>query len=153
MWSGIGFTIQLIWLPVIFVIHLILQLGLALFLSALTVFYRDTIMILDALLLGMFFMSPIFYPMELIQQEATVFGITLPVNRMIRWLNPMASIIDSYRTVIYGVVVDPTGQSIYYPPSPLAFDFLLRTTLTALLIFGVGWWFFNRTSPRFGEEI
>lgn len=153
MWSGIGFTIQLIWLPVILMIHLIMIMGLALFLSALTVFYRDTIMILDALLLGLFFMTPIFYPMELIQQEAVIFGISLPINRIIRWLNPMASIVDSYRTVIYGVIVDPTGESIYYPPSPMAFDFIFRTGVTALLIFIVGWWFFRRTSARFGEEV
>ncbi len=151
--SGIGFTRYLLWLPVIMFIQLVFMLGLSLLLSALTVFYRDMLMVLDAVMLGLFFLCPIFYPMELIQQEGTLFGVVIPVARVVRWLNPMASIIDSYHTVLYGTLVYDGGTPIHYPPSAPALDFLLRTGLTALLIFLVGWWFFHRVSPTFGEEV
>ncbi len=153
VYSGIGFTWHLLWLPVIMFIQLLLVLGLGFFLSAFTVFYRDAMMVLDVVILGLFFMTPIFYPMELIQREATIFNVTLPIYRMVRWLNPMASLIDSYRTVVYGVIeYSPDGLPIYYPPSAPALDFMLRTGLTAFIIFLMGWSFFRFVSPRFGEE-
>lgn len=151
--SGIGFTRYMLWLPVIILIQLVFMLGLSLLLSALTVFYRDMLMVLDAVMLGLFFLTPIFYPMELIQQEGSLFGITVPVARLVRWLNPMASIVDAYHTVLFGsLVYDATGV-VYYPPSAPALDFLLRTGLTALLVFLLGWWVFRRLSPTFGEEV
>ncbi len=154
IFSGIGFTPYLLWLPVILLIHLVFMLGLSLLFSALTVFYRDMLMVLEVGMLGLFFLTPIFYPMELIQKQATVFGFTLPVFRLVRWLNPMASIVDSYRTVIYGVVTYPrANEAMYFGPTAPAFDFLLRTSVTALLVFLLGWWVFRRVSPTFGEEV
>ncbi|MDQ4075337.1 MAG: ABC transporter permease [Chloroflexota bacterium] len=152
--SGIGFTEHLLWLPLIFAIQLLLLLGLSLILSALTVFYRDMVMVLDVAILGLFFLSPVFYPMELIQREATIMGIVVPVERLVRWLNPMASIVDSYRTVVYGVLKYPPDQApIYYSPAEPEIYFLLRTGLTALIIFLIGAWFFRRVSSTFGEEV
>jgi lipopolysaccharide transport system permease protein len=152
--TGIGFTSNVLWLPVIMVIHLLLLLGLGFLLSTLTVFYRDMLMVLDVAVLGLFFMTPIFYPMELIQEEASVFGIMLPVNRLMRWLNPMASIVDAYRTSLYGgIVYNDQLQPIYFPPTSPDPGFLLRTGVTALIIFIVGWAFFRHFSPRFGEEV
>lgn len=152
--SGVGLTRHALWLPVILLLQLLLLMGLGLLLSTLTVFYRDMLMVLDVAILGLFFMTPIFYPMEFIQSEAILFGVLVPVNRMIRWLNPMASIVDSYRTVLYGnIVYDGSGSAHYFGPSAPALDFLLRTGLTALLVFLVGAWLFRRVSPRFGEEV
>ncbi len=144
--SGIGFTEHMVWLPVIVVIQVVLLMGLGLFLSTFSVFYRDTLMVLDVLLMGLFFLTPVFYPMGIIQETYTVLGNTVPVARLVHWLNPMASIIDSYRTVLY-------GASDGAPPGPPALDFLLRTGVTALVIFLAGWWYFRRHSHRFGEEV
>jgi ABC-type polysaccharide/polyol phosphate export permease len=58
----------------------------------------------------------------------------------------MASIVDLYRNVLYG---DPSNA---VPGAP-AFAFLIRTAVTAILVFLVGWWVFRRVSPRFGEEV
>ena len=52
----------------------------------------------------------------------------------------MASLIASYRDLLYWGTY--TGL-----------DFLLRTALTALIVFGVGYAVFLRYSPRFGEEV
>ena len=152
--TPIEVTPHLLWLPVIILIQLILVLGLGLLFSTMAVFFRDIIMVLDVALLAGFFLTPLFYPMERVFREATVLGVTIPVARLMRWLNPMASIIDAFRTVLYGVIVyDANNQPIYFGPSSPDINYLLRTGMTAILIFLVGWWLFRRVSPRFGEEV
>jgi len=49
-----------------------------------------------------FFLTPIFYTVDLLPESKTVWGIVLPVRRLIYILNPMASIIASYRSILYG---------------------------------------------------
>ncbi len=144
--NDIPLTRHALWLPVILLIQICFTAGLALIVSTLNVFYRDTVMVLDVGLLAWFFLTPIFYPMEFIPATKTVLGVVLPVHRLVRWVNPMASIIDSYRIVLYGSV---QGAG----PAPPALDFMARTGMTALLVFVVGWWFFRRYSGRFGEEV
>jgi ABC-type polysaccharide/polyol phosphate export permease len=62
------------------------------------------------------------------------------------WLNPMASIISTYRIILYTNSLDPTGSG----PDPA---FLLRTLLTSAVVLVVGYLFFRSLSRRFGEEL
>ena len=153
--SDINFTWNLLWLPLIFLIQFMLLTGLALLFSALAVFVRDIVMVLDVAMLGLFFLTPIFYPLEQIQGTVNLFGQKLTLARVMRWINPMASIIDAYRGVIYGTIdwFPPPDSPIYYAPSAPDGAFILRTGLTALLILVVGWFYFRKMSPRFGEEL
>jgi ABC-type polysaccharide/polyol phosphate export permease len=75
-----------------------------------------------------------------VPQQASVLGIAFDARLWLRRLNPMASIIASYRDLLYRGA--PTGL-----------DFLLRTAATALLVLVVGYLLFLRYSSRFGEEI
>lgn len=143
---GIGFTPYIVWLPLILFIQVMFVLGLSFFTSAINVFYRDTLMILDVLLQAWFFLTPIFYPMSAIPETVTFGGIELPAQQLMRWVNPMASIIDLYRNVLYG---DPVNAV----PGPPDLQFLIRTGVTAFIVFMAGWWVFRRLSPRFGEEV
>ena len=52
---GIGLTVHALWVPVILLTQLIFTLGITLFLSAVSVFYRDILMILDVGLTAWFF--------------------------------------------------------------------------------------------------
>jgi len=144
--QGLPITIHALWIPVILLIQICFMLGLVFIFSTMQVFYRDTIMVLDVLMLAGFFLTPIFYPLETIPATKDVWGLVLPVHRLVRWLNPMASIIDSYRIVLYGTTQVPH-------PAPPALDFMLRTGLTALLVLLVGWMVFRRYGGRFGEEV
>jgi lipopolysaccharide transport system permease protein len=127
-------------LPVTVLIQAVFTLGLAFFLAALNVFYRDTQHMLGVLIQAWFFLTPVFYPIQDVPQEATVLGITFNAQLWLRRLNPMASIIASYRDLLYWGA--PTG-----------FDFLLRTAITALAVLVVGYLVFLRYSSRFGESI
>ena len=57
--------VELAWFPLVILVQLLLTLGLALIVSALTVHFRDIKDILSNLLTFWFFATPIIYPMSL----------------------------------------------------------------------------------------
>ncbi len=130
-----------IWmLPIIILIQTCFVLGMAFILSTLNVFYRDTLMILDVFMLAWFFLTPVFYPIEILPRSYVLLGIDLDLHRIMYVANPMASLISAYRDLLYwGYRTD--------------FDFILRTTVTAVAILVFGYWFSIRYSHRFGEEV
>ena len=133
-------------LPFIILVQVAFTLGLAFILATLNVFYRDTGVIMEVVLLAWFFLTPIFYPIDILPDHRVVLGFDLPVQRLAYILNPMASLIASYRVILYGL---PNGA----PPGPPAFDFLSRTVVTALAFLVLGYLFFARFSRVFGEEV
>lgn len=127
-------------LPVVMLIQTIFSLGLVLFLSTLQVFYRDTAMVMDVVMLAWFFVTPIFYAVDRLPESLMLFGVEWDVHRLFYILNPMASIVQAYRDLLYyGYRTD--------------LDFFLRTAVTAIAILIFGYWFFLRHSGRFGEEV
>lgn len=137
---GVPLTVWIVYLPFVILIQLLFTLGISFFLAAINVFYRDTKQIIDVLMLAWFFMTPIFYPIDILPRSYDLFGFSLDVWRLVPILNPMASLIATYRVILYS-------------GAPPALDFLARTTVTALVIFVAGWWFFNRCSWSFAEEL
>jgi ABC-type polysaccharide/polyol phosphate export permease len=143
---GVPLTIWLLLLPVIIAVQTLFIMGVAFLFSAINVFYRDTEVIMDVVVMALFFTTPVFYPIERLPQSFAAFGIDLPVQRLMYILNPMASLIASYRTILY-------GSSVGGPPGPPGLDFLFRTTATSVAFFLVGYLFFAHRSRRFGEEV
>jgi ABC-type polysaccharide/polyol phosphate export permease len=130
-----------IWLlPVVIAVQTCFVLGMAFFLSTLNVFYRDTAMIMDVVMLAWFFLTPVFYPIEILPQSYELFGLTLNIQRLMYILNPMASMIAAYRDLLYW------GYRTNL-------DFFLRTAVTSLIVLIIGYVFFLRHSHRFGEEV
>lgn len=142
----IGLTKYALWVPVIIIIQLIFTLGLSMLLGAVAVFYRDVLMILEVVTLAWFFLTPVFYPLEQFGTSATIWGFTFVPAQVMRWLNPMASIIDGYRTVLWGTVSSK---------GPVSMDpiYLLRTFVTSSLVFIIGYTVFSRTEHLFGEKL
>jgi len=138
--SGASLTGWVLLLPVIILIQLAFIVGLTLILCTLNVFFRDTQFILSVAMVAWFFLTPVFYSIQTVPQQATVLGISFNARLWLYRLNPMASIIASYRDLLYWGA--PTGL-----------DFLLRTAATALILLVVGYLVFLRYSPRFGEEV
>ena len=138
--SGTPLTIWALLLPFVIAIQLIFTLGLAFFLSAINVYYRDTAQILDVLMLAWFFLTPVVYSTDLIPQSRIILGVDVPVLRLAYILNPMASLIASYRVILYSSA-----------PPDLAF--LLRTVVTSVICLVLGYLFFMRASRNFGEVL
>lgn len=127
-------------LPLIILIQTSFTIGVVLILSTLHVFYRDTLMVMEVVMLAWFFLTPIFYSVSQLPSTFVLFGVELPVQRIFYIVNPMASLINVYRDLLYnGYRTDP--------------DFFIRTALTAIVFLVVGYWFFVRYSDRFGEEV
>jgi lipopolysaccharide transport system permease protein len=134
-----------IWLPIFLPLVILSQtafiLGLSLLLSSVNVFYRDTQMILEVLTLAWFFVTPVFWPMDVIRDRwVTVLGMRMNTFVWLNRLNPMASLAAAYRDVLY------FGR-------PIGLDFFARTVLTCLVALVLGYWVFCRLSPRFAEEL
>lgn len=127
-------------LPVVILIQTCFVLGVAFVLSTLNVFYRDTIMIMDVVMLAWFFLTPVVYPITTLPSAYQFLGLTVNVHRWMYVLNPMASLIAAYRDLLYwGYRTD--------------LDFLMRTAVTAFAVLAFGYWFFVRFRDRFAEEV
>lgn len=144
--SGIGLTVHALWLPALLLTQVCFTVGLVMLLSALHVFYRDIAMILDVGMLAWFFLTPVVYPLEQLARSVDVLG-GISGAQLIRWVNPMASIIDGYRTVLWGTL---GSQGV---PASMDPAYLLRTFLTAVLTLAAGYAFFQRTQHLFGEKL
>lgn len=104
--------------------------GLALMLSALTVYLRDVQQILGLVLQVVFYTAPILYPMELVPESL----------RVLVQLNPFASFALSYQTAILGAT---------WPDGALLFQMGLFATLSLLL----GRYLFRRLKPGFSDVL
>ena len=130
----------IVWLPVVLLVQVIFSIGIGLILSTVNVFYRDMQIIMEVVMLAWFFVTPIFYTIETVPETAQLLGATLDLRRLLFILNPMASIISSYRDVLYwGRFIGP--------------DFFLRTVVTAIGVLIVGYAVFDRYARRFAEEV
>jgi lipopolysaccharide transport system permease protein len=123
--------LELLWFPVIVLVQLVLTIGLALLVSALTVHFRDIKDLLGNLLTLWFFATPIIYPM----QQA-------PEN--MRWvlnLNPMAHLAISYQEVLF--YVGPHGH----------WRWLMALAGISVVVFLAGYFVFDRLRDSFAEEV
>lgn len=144
---GIGLTIHALWLPVILFVQMIFMLGLGLILCSLTTFYRDVVMVLEVALQAGFFLTPVFYSFDsFFGPSSTILGITFNPTQVMRWINPMASIIDGYRTVLWGTIGSNGPASM----NPI---FMARTFIESLIILAIGYYIFVRTEHLFGEKM
>lgn len=80
-------SIALLLFPVLLVFQVIFTLGLAYFLSAINVFIRDVQQAIPVFLTLWMFLTPIFYPLEIVPKEF----------RKFLFLNPMTYVVNGYR--------------------------------------------------------
>lgn len=144
--SGAGLSPWVALLPVVLLTQVMFTIGIGLILSTLNVFYRDTQIIMEVVMLAWFFMTPIFWDVQLLPASKVMLGINWPIQRLFYILNPMASIINAYRDILYRAGV---YGAVFRP----GFDFLSRTIATAAIIMVIGYLVFHRYSRTFGEEV
>jgi len=136
----IPITPWLLLLPVVVFLQFCFVTGIAFLLSTLNVFYRDTKAIMDVAVMAWFFVTPVFYPIDILPRSKEIFGLTINIHRWTRILNPMASLVAAYRDVLF------YGRRV-------GTDFLARTAVTAIAVLIVGYFVFHKYSKVFGEEV
>lgn len=134
--AGYGYfpSFRLLAVPLIVVLSLLVALGLAFWFSALNVKYRDFMLGVPTLTLIGLFVTPITYPLDLVQNT---------INEQFQFLyslNPMVGVIESFRWALLG--------------SPLPDALTLATPAVAavvLLIFGS--LYYERAQNSFADVI
>jgi lipopolysaccharide transport system permease protein len=110
-WYGMPLTAQVLWVPVIVAACIAAALVVALAGSALNVYYRDVAAALPLLLTLLMYVSPIIYPLKLVQQKLVVNQAAGEWSGLLYALytaNPVAGIVDSFqRVMLQGLAPDP----------------------------------------------
>ena len=128
--SGLGLSWQLIFYPIVLLVQMVLCVGLSFFTSSLTVYFRDLEHFIGIALMMMFYVTPIVYSFD-----------SLPPRYVkIMMLNPMAHIIDGYRSIFY-------SHSI---PNFINLGIVFGASLILCII---GYLVFKKLEKRFAEEI
>ena len=123
--------VELLWFPVIVLVQLVLTTGLAMFLSALTVHFRDLKDLLGNILTLWFFATPIIYSIEMAPPD-------------MRWwlnLNPMTHLMRSYQEVLF--FEGPLGHQ----------KWLAGLGIASVVVFLAGYFVFDRLRDSFAEEV
>jgi ABC-2 type transport system permease protein len=130
------------WLPlviVVMVIEMVFVTGVALLLSVLNVYFRDTRHLIGILLSLWFYLTPIVYPVTLVPTHAHIFGVGIPA-RTLYSVNPMVGFTEIYRNLLYDLRFPSWGQLGY-----------VVVVAAATLAFGA--FVFGRLEGRLAEEL
>ena len=117
-------------IPLIFALQFLFTMGLVALLSALCVFLRDLQQIVLLSVTIWFFLTPVIYPISMVQDESV---------RNLFLLNPMHSFINLYREIVLLSEVSLINLSIIVP--------------TALFSYCIGGWLFMRIRHAFGDVL
>jgi len=114
----------------ILLIQIIFTLGIAFFLSAINVFYRDIGYALPLFIQLLMYACPIIYPISIVPQAIKPFYM----------LNPMVPIIDGYRLVLIQA-------------KPPDFHYLGIATMVSLLLFCLTYGYFKKVENSFADIV
>ena len=145
--SGVQFTANVLWLPLNLVQLYLLSLGVAFLLSTLNVYFRDAQHIWEVVLQGLFYATPIIYPLSMVEQKLAEVapGAGLLVEKLML-LNPAAQIIQDIRHNL----IAPATTPIIWELSGNIFFQMIPVVLTFVLLFW-GICVFKKHSPKFAE--
>lgn len=129
---------SVLWLPVILIEIYVFGVGLALFLSAAYVKYRDLSFIWDVILQAGFYMTPIIYPLSVIS--------SLAIKKLLL-LNPVAQAIQDARFAVI------TTETITIADVWSGATARLLPLAISLVIFLIGLLYFKKESKYFAENI
>jgi len=132
---GIKINSNIVFLPLVLFFHLLFTIGLALFFSAINVFFRDIGNLIEILLLTWMFLTPLWYPVMLVMNMA-------PKYIFIYLLNPMACFVVLYRYILFN-------------PDLIGFvGYAVSLVLIATFVFFLGgYYIFYKLEPEFAKEL
>lgn len=130
IFSGIGFSKYMLFLPLVIVVQYTISLAIVFITSAIDVYIRDAEYIINFIVQMLFYATPILYSADMFNGTKLSFLIKL---------NPMATIINSYRDILF-----------YKQMPDLKLIFLVFVISLGLLFFG--YFIFKKLKKGFAEE-
>lgn len=128
--SGIGFSKMIFLLPLVILAQYLLTLGITFICSAINVYIKDAEYIINFLMSMLFYATPIIYSTNMFPES-------------VRWLlklNPMTTIIDSYRNILFYQHLDGIKS-------------ILIVLLLSLALVFIGYKIFKKLEKGFAEEV
>jgi ABC-type polysaccharide/polyol phosphate export permease len=138
LWGQFVFHMAPLLVVLVFLLSLF-TMGIALFLSALNLRYRDVQHISGVGFLVWFYLTPILYPVTLIPERFEILGIDLPLRRIFQF-NPMARFVQAFRNCLYDVRTPGINT-------------FLGLFVMSVVTFLLGYRYFVRRAPWFVEEL
>ena len=129
LYYKVALTWNLLLFPALMLLITLLAIGVGMWLSALNVKYRDIRHALPFIVQLLMFVSPVFYPSNVFPAKW----------RLVYLLNPLAGIIDGYRSSLFGQRIDWIGLGI--------------STLITLIILVYASYSFRRMERTFADIV
>ena len=130
LFSGIGFSFYILMLPLIVIVQFILLQGIIFITGAVNVYVRDSEYIINFFVQMLFYGTPVLYSASLFPEKI----------RFLLNLNPMATIIQSYRDIFF------------YQTCPNLMALLFVFIFSVILLF-IGAAVFKKLEKGFAEEL
>ena len=129
------FTLELLYLPFLFISMGILGLGLGMIISSMVTKYRDLTFLVSFGVQLLMYLSAVVYPVELIKNK-------IPKYSWIIEYNPMTIVIENFRNIVF-----PTLNS------KVLLTEIFYMILISVLVFFIGLTIFNKTERSFIDTI
>ncbi len=129
LWFGVAWTPGLLLTPLLMASTLVAVLGVGVFVSAITVSYRDARHLLPFVVQLLFFLTPVIYPVSIVPERFH------PLLAM----NPMHGCIEAWRAVVLGTPLDWTSWAVS------------MGVATVMLVTGL--LYFQRVESRFADTV
>ncbi len=121
---------KIILMPVLILFQSFFICGLCYIFAVLYVFFRDMKHIVDVIIIVWFWLTPIVYPLEMVQNRPEIMPVYM--------LNPMAVFISSFRNIMM------------YDSWP-TMNMIIRMAVSSFIVFFAGRYFFLKHEKRFPE--
>jgi lipopolysaccharide transport system permease protein len=130
IWFRFSPTIWALMIPLLVVIMIFTAVGLGMWLTALAVQYRDINYAMNFFVQLLMYAAPVVYPVSNIPNQ----------YRLIYGLNPMAGVIEGFRSALLGT-------------NPMPWDLISIGSIVAVVIFFSGIVYFRRTERIFADVV
>jgi len=113
-------TTQLLYLPLVFALMIIAPFSIGLWLSSLTIRFRDVRIVMNQLMRMLIWLVPVTYPSHMVPEHLRAYYI----------LNPFVGVIEGYKSCLLG--------------TPMAWDSMLSSAVVSLVLLISGAFYFKR---------
>lgn len=142
LFDGVNFGWSALLFPLTILITYVFALGLAFFLSAVFVKYRDIAYLWEVFLQGLFYATPIIYPLQM------VIEVGGNVAAQLLMMSPIAVLIQTARAQVVGHENVITADQLFSNPLYLLIPYVV--IITVIIIGAV---YFKRNQSKFAEQV